>query len=100
MLYGVVWKQAQEEGFRLLVAHPETLEGIETAEKAMQDGRDTIADLADIQGEEKLEPLSVVELNHTMLDELEACEMVEIGEMMFVLVTDLDIWSSKPWWPK
>lgn len=99
MLYGVVWKYKDGDVVKRLVAHPESLEGIDTVAKAQEDGRSTLADLPTAT-QAQFSPLSVVELNENMIETLEQCDFEEVGELIFVQVDNLTLWSNKEWWSK
>lgn len=97
-MYGVVWKFTPKGGQALrLMAHPESLEGLDTPEKAKEDGRQTLTDLDPIY-KEAMMPLAVVEISEIMVEAIGACNLIEIEELMFVVVDDLDIWSGNDWW--
>ncbi len=99
-MFGVVWKYTPVNGeTQRLMAHPESLEGLNSVEKAQQDGRQTLADLPP-ELKTRMTPLSVVELNENMVDELNSASMVELDELLFVNVDSLSFWASNPWWSK
>lgn len=103
MKYGVVWKHTAGNGsVQRLMAHPESLEEIDTVEKAQEEGRRTLAELAP-QNKSGMMPLSVVELNDQMTEELDKCPLIELDgedEMIFINVDELSFWALQPWWSR
>lgn len=109
MAYAVVWKHTEDAGSRKLMVPPETFAVDDTPEKAKQEGRRILGDLAPEQ-KTAMGVLAVVEVTDEMVYGLQGCERVflpmnagdgeEDDELEFIDITQASYWSRYPWWAK
>ena len=105
MLYTVIWNYTDESGdTRKVVSHPDTYEDVDSPAKAKEEGVRVLAELPpEFQG--KLRPLSVVEINYHITEDVLQSEEIELdlpgeGVLEFYVVDDLPYWENQAWWSK
>jgi hypothetical protein len=103
-MYGIVWKYSTRTGeIRRLVSAPESLDGVETADVAKNEGRQILADVSP-EHKKYLSPLSVVEITENMALELMNCPKVTLpafdgdDDLEFVDVGTVGFWDNQSWW--
>lgn len=104
-MYGVVWKDSSGISPRKLMSAPESMDDIDTPEKAKNEGRQILSELAPGHKSTIL-PLATVEVSNDMKFALAGCERVFLpmndddGELEFVDISATSFWVSQPWWLK
>lgn len=106
-MYGVVWKDTSGEKPRKLMSSPEAMEDVDTADKAKDEGRQILAEIAPGH-KSTLAVMAVVEVSQDMLYGLQGCERIflpmndqnEGSELEFIDVSNAIYWTKQPWWSK
>lgn len=103
-MFGVVWKYSRRSGDVVrLVSAPESLDGVETADVAKEEGRQILAEICP-EHKKFLTPLSVVEVTESMAVELMNCPRVALpafdgeDDLEFVDVGSVGYWDNQSWW--
>ena len=104
-MYGVIWKYDSPDSGQTsrLVSAPESLDGVETADAAKEEGRQILSEVCP-EHKKFLTPLSIVEVTESMAVELLSCPRVVLpafdgeDDLEFVDVGETGYWSNHSWW--